>query len=262
MQYKLLFILLIISVNSNADVSGYSGFIGDKSVTFIIDADYSYAYYLYNKYDTPIELDTHSHELYKNKAKNDTGNYKGYMNLHEKNNNEQVVADLVFKGFSRKKDKIIGEWISRNSTKRFKIQLKKEFDIEYGKNMETPNINFLAPYSTKDHYFILLVEKTKDSFFSELIGVNVFEKGTDKLVYKVRLYVEFRGPFSLSTGDYNNDGLDDFLVVEQVVSGMNVPSFHFIREADSDQYHFENHYSDNAKPISRACGERCTFVAF
>lgn len=115
MKIVLITILVLTSLYGVAQTS-YVGFIDKYSIQLVTDIysdGVARAIYAYDKYDTPI--------IVNGSLKTDL------LELFEKNEKGVLQARLVFKGFNKISNKIFGEWINADSTKRLKIALTKQF---------------------------------------------------------------------------------------------------------------------------------------
>jgi hypothetical protein len=219
-----LIFLLLIAAAANAQTS-YKGTLGTSPVTFVMyhySDEVSLAYYVYDKYDSPIVINGN--------------NKKGELKLTEKAPDGKELATLLFKDFDKNSQSVTGIWIGNDKKSSYKISLEKDFDITYGENVEWSTIELLQSKSTKDHYFKTLVTKEKGDFYGKISGVNIFEKGTDNLLQTIVLDCQLFGIDSVIIGDYNFDGLEDFAVFEASYAGPNTSSIYILKTEDSEGY--------------------------
>ena len=124
----ILFILLLLFSKAGKSQSSYSGLLGKYPITLVLyhySDRVSLAYYTYDKYDSPITIN---------------GSLKkGTLELFEKNKDGNNSAILIFEGFEEGNQEIKGKWINSDSSKTYQITLKKDFDIDYGVNLEWAN---------------------------------------------------------------------------------------------------------------------------
>lgn len=224
MRLTTLILFLLISIAGKSQ-SSYSGHLGKFPITLVMyhygDGD-SRAYYVYNKFDTPITI-------------NGTLN-NGVLSLFEKVGGRDISATLVFENFVEAAQEIKGKWINSDSTKTYQVSLQKDFDIGYGDNLEWKIKELIQSNSTKDHYFKTIITKERGVFYARISGVKIFEKGTDKLIQTIELDCQLFGIDNVSVGDYNFDGIEDFSVFEASYAGPNTSSIYILRDPNSDKY--------------------------
>lgn len=224
MRLTTLILFLLISIAGKSQ-SSYSGHLGKFPITLVMyhygDGD-SRAYYVYNKFDTPITI-------------NGTLN-NGVLSLFEKVGGRDISATLVFENFAEAAQEIKGKWINSDSTKTYQVSLQKDFDIGYGDNLEWKIKELIQSNSTKDHYFKTIITKERGVFYARISGVKIFEKGTDKLIQTIELDCQLFGIDNVSVGDYNFDGIEDFSVFEASYAGPNTSSIYILRDPNSDKY--------------------------
>lgn len=224
MKIFLLSTLTLISLNGLAQTS-YEGFI-DKYpihlVTYIYSDGDARAIYTYDKHDTPIIVN----------GRQETDK----LELFEKNEKGLIQARLVFKNFNSTSNKISGEWINADSTKRLKITLTKQFEVDHKDKTVWSSREIIQPQSTNNHYFKLLISKEATDMDARVTGVKVFEKKTDKLIQKIELDCRLWGLENISVGDFNFDGLEDFSVFEDSYAGPNTSSIYILKLTSSDKY--------------------------
>ena len=213
-------VLVLCSLTGISQVS-YSGFIGKypiQLVTYIYSDGDARAIYAYDKFDTPIIING------RKEGKN--------LKLFERDSNDHISASLKFENYDGKNADLTGIWISRDSTKKYPIRLKKVFDAESDADFHDKEI--LQSTSLDRYYFKLLISKTNGN--ARVTGVKVLEKKTDRLIQKMRLDCQLWGLENISTGDYNFDGLMDFSVFEESYAGPNTTSIYILRLPNSEKY--------------------------
>lgn len=211
--------------------TNYTGFIDKypiELVTYIYSDGYAKAIYAYSNYDEPIVI---SGELKQSK-----------LTLYEKDNKEKNRATLTFSNFDTKSNQLVGTWKELNSDKQYKITLTKNFEINYGDNIEWKEREIIQPFSLKDKYFKLVISKAKDNFHANVAGVRVYEKKTDKLIQKIDLECQLWGLDNISVDDYNFDGITDFSVFEQSYAGPNTSRLYFLYNPKTKKY-FESSFT-------------------
>ena len=217
-------ILLLFSVKGIAQTS-YSGFLGKYPITMVMfhysDGD-TRAYYVYDKYNTPIIINGRFDD--------------GKLTLFEKDNNNSITATIKILDFDKKNNEITGQWTNTNHTKTYKISLKKDFDISYGEDKEWNVKELLQSQTTKEHYFKTIITKEKGDFFARITGIKIYEKKTDRLIQTIELDCQLSGIDNVRVGDYNFDGIQDFSVFEASYAGPNTSSIYILRNPDSEKY--------------------------
>ncbi len=222
----LLFILTSITVKSQSSYSGSLGNYPIKIIMYHYSDGVSLAYYVYDKFDTPITIN---------------GNLKnGELNLFEKDSAGKNSAILTFNDFKESNKTINGKWVNTDKSKIYQISLKKDFDIDYGDNVEWKSKELIQSNATKNHYFKTIISKEKRQFYGRISAVKIFQKKTDKLIQTIELDCQLFGIDNISIGDYNFDGLEDFSVFESSYAGPNTSSIYILRNSDSEKYHVSN----------------------
>lgn len=222
LAFSILLLLLSITGKSQSCYSGHLGTLPITLITYCYSDGVSKAYYVYDKYDDPITIN---------------GNLKnGELKLFEKDNNGNISATLIFESFQESKTEIKGKWISNDSTKTYQIILQKDFDIGFGDNLEWNAKELIQSKTTENHYFKTILTKKKGVFYARVSGVKIFEKSTDKLIQVIELDCQLFGIDSVSIGDYNFDGIEDFSVFEGSYAGPNTSSIYFLRDLNSRKY--------------------------
>lgn len=142
---------------------------------------------------------------------------------------------MTFENYDSKSDELNGIWKDLNSGKELRVRLKKEFDIN--SNPEQAEREILQPSSLKNSYFKLIISKD-----SNVSGVRIIEKKTDKLIQKIDVQCQLWGLNNIDTGDYNFDGLEDFSVFESSYAGPNTSRIYFLYNPKTGKY-FESSYN-------------------
>lgn len=211
--------------------TNYSGFIGKypiELVTDIFSDGDARAIYAYSNYDEPMVIN---------------GRLKqGVLTLNEKDSMGQLKAILTFENFDKESDRLEGVWKDLKDERQLKIRLTKNFDINYGNDIEWTDREIIQPVSLSNHYFKLVVSKEKGSFLARVTGVKILEKKTDKLIQKFDVSCQLWGLDNISINDYNFDGVDDFSVFEHQYAGPNTSSLYFLYDPET-QHYFESGFS-------------------
>ncbi|MCR4029941.1 MULTISPECIES: XAC2610-related protein [Flavobacterium] len=230
MKQKITLLFLLATAFLSAQIS-YKGFIDKYPIEFVSDV-YSdgvgSAIYAYSNYDTPIVLNAKL-----------TGKT---LVLIEKDKNDKETAKLTFENYDEKSDQLNGVWKDLNSGKELKISLAKDFDINYGNDVEWTEREILQPVSFKDKYFKLVINKEKGSFYSRVSAIKIIEKKTDKLIQKIDVQCQLWGLYNIGIGDYNFDGFEEFSVFESSYAGPNTSRIYFLFNPKTGKY-FESSFS-------------------
>ena len=156
------FIFVTLTCQSQTTYTGFVDKYPIQLVTHIYSDGDARAIYAYDKFDTPILI---------------PGKLKGNrLELNEKDDKGKIQARLIFKNFSQTSDKILGEWINADSTKRLKITLTKQFDFDNNDNTTWINRELLQQESTPTHYFKLLISNDGPENDARVTGVRILEK--------------------------------------------------------------------------------------
>ena len=228
-QITFILIFLLTAFNLFGQTS-YSGFIDKYPIELVTDiySGDARAIYAYSNYNTPIVIN--------GKQK------QNMLTLFEKDKNGKTKATLTFENFDPKSKQLEGTWKDLNSDKQLKISLTKNFDIDYGNEIEWTNREIIQSVSLKDKYFKLIISKEKGSFYATVTGVKIFEKKTNKLIQKIDLECQLWGLDNINIGDYNFDGIEDFSVFERSYAGPNTSSLYFLYDPKTNKY-FDSGFS-------------------
>lgn len=223
-KHIIAFLFILMSISSYSQVRIFSGHLGKYPIQLVT---YSYsdgdtrATYAYDKYDTPIVVNGRQH--------------KDSLVLFENNEKGQPIARFEFHNHSSLSNQLTGKWLNLLTQKTLEVQLNKLHEFDYYDKTEFEQLELMQPASTKEHYFRLLVSKTKgESMF--ITGVRIYKKKTDKLLQELDLECQFWGLNSISVGDFNFDGVDDFSVFESSYAGPNTSSVYILRNPKTDNY--------------------------
>ncbi|KAF2507106.1 hypothetical protein EYY60_21605 [Flavobacterium zhairuonense] len=230
MTQKITLLFLLATTFLSAQIS-YKGFIDKypiEFVTYLYSDGVGSAIYAYSNFDTPIVL---SAKL--------TGKTLVFT---EKDKTNKETAKLTFQNYNEKSQQLNGIWKDLSSGKELKITLSKEFNIDYGDNVQWTDREILQPESFKDKYFKLIVSKEKGSFYANVSGVKIIEKKTDKLIQKIDLDCQLWGLNNIGIDDYNFDGIPDFSVFESSYAGPNTSSLYFLYNPKTRKY-FQSSFS-------------------
>jgi hypothetical protein len=205
--------------------TSYSGFIDKypvELVTHISSDGEATAIYAYTNFDEPIVV--------KGKLQ------KNCLTLFEKDKNGKNSATLTFPNMTTKTGKIEGNWTDLQTGKQLKISLTKQFSVQEGEGVEVESGELLQAASLGKNYFKLVVSKTKDNHYSNVSGLKILEKKTDRLVQQLDVDCQLIGLNNIETGDYNFDGIADFSVFETSYAGPNTSRIYFLFDANTNSY--------------------------
>lgn len=224
----LTFLLIGVSLFGQTSYSGFVGKYPIELVTYIYSDGDARAIYAYSNYDEPMVIN---------------GELKqGILTLNEKDSMGQVKATLIFESFDKESNRLEGVWKDLKDERQLPIRLTKNFDINYGNDIEWTDREIIQPVSLSNHYFKLVVSKEKGSFLARVTGVKILEKKTDKLIQKFDVSCQLWGFDNISINDYNFDGVDDFSVFEHQYAGPNTSSLYFLYDPET-QHYFESGFS-------------------
>lgn len=214
----ILFALTILFAASNLfGQASYTGVIGDAPVTMVTNL-YSDGVgngtYVYDKFDEPINLEA---KVVKNK-----------LTFTEKGANKLTRAILTFDNFDAKSAEINGIWKDVKTGKTLDIKLKKDFEVVYGE--DSTKGEFIQAESLPDRYFKVAVSGDR------AVAVKVFAKKTDQLLQTIEVDCQQRGAESISTDDFNFDGIQDFSIFESSYAGPNTSSLYYLYDPTKKQF--------------------------
>lgn len=180
------------------------------------------AVYVYSNYNEPIIL---SGTLKNNK-----------LVLYEKGSKNKNRAKFTFNKFYSNTNRQEGIWTDLRTNKELKISLNKTVEINYGDTIEWKNKELLQSVSINNKYFKLIVSKSKDDYYATVSEIKIIEKKTNKLIQTINVDCQLNGLNSISTGDFNFDGVLDFSIFETSYSGANSSSLYYLYDKKSSKY--------------------------
>lgn len=208
-----LFLLVCGTVYGQASYKGTLDIYPIELVTHVYSDGPVNALYAYSKYDTPITIN--------GELKNRT------LTLFETNKAGDTIANFTFTYFNTRADVVHGLW--KGNGKQLEVRLQKQFDLsEDEPESQWYNRLLLMSGSTAKFYFKEELTRLKDDWTSRVTAVNIYEKGTDKLVQRIPVECQLWGINAIQVGDFNFDGLEDFSVFEQSYAGANTSSLYFL----------------------------------
>ncbi|MBO2010442.1 FG-GAP repeat protein [Hymenobacter negativus] len=212
------FLSLVTSGNAWGQAS-YSGTIGTLSIELALDSQGEGEMdgtYFYKKFGTPIALHGTS--------------AKGVLTLTESDGRGKPSARLTIPTFATDQQSIVGTW--QNLTTGQKLPLLLTQQATSGPDQDSTGLQELLQASALKTCYFKVVLSSSESISS----VKLYEKRTGRLVQEVKADCESRGIRSVSVGDFNFDGLEDFAVYQQGFAGPNTASLYFLYDPNTKQY--------------------------
>lgn len=211
-----LLLTLLLPLFSFAQIT-YEGFLDNKyPITLVTEEVYEgsvQAFYLYQRYDSPIIL---------------SGNFKNNtLTLSEKDQKGQVSGIFTLPNFSNEANKVTGKWKSPINGKVFSVSLSKISEVK-----DDNSVDVLQYESTVNHYFSMTVSE------SSVMRMRIYQKRTDKYIQAIELdqCCQLRGVFQVSVGDFNFDGIEDFAIFESSYAGANTSSLYYLWDNAQQKY--------------------------
>ncbi|HSK71352.1 MAG TPA: hypothetical protein VK892_06630, partial [Pyrinomonadaceae bacterium] len=160
---------------------------------------------------------------------------KKKLTFVEKDVKKRTRATLTFDNFDAKNAEIKGIWRDAKTGKTLDIKLNKDFELGYETGSESIERELIQSASFSDRYFRVVVSNDR------AVAVKIFEKKTDRLLQKINLDGQQRGAESISIGDYNFDGFQDFSIFESFYAGANTSSLYFLYDPTTKNF-FNSEY--------------------
>lgn len=228
MKIKIFFWLLIVFFENLNAQTVYTGFIGSYPIEMVLDS-YSKtadATYSYTNFDEPIQL-------------NDGIIKNGKLIFQEKEGSNKKLTTAIFTidNYSENKSSLEGNWKDVKNNNELRITLSKKYSIENGENIEWKDRELIQPISLGNKYFKIVLSKRKDSYYSHVSAVKIFEKKTDQLLQVFDVECQLWGLNNISVDDYNFDGIQDFSVFEASYAGPNTSSLYFLFDKKTQKYY-------------------------
>ena len=213
--------LLSLVVREEAWGQGsYVGSIGTLPIELALDS-YSGGeadgVYIYKKFGTPITL------------RGTTA--KGVLELTESDAHGKATARFMLPAFATDQQIITGTWQNLATGQKLSLTLTQQFTVNSNQESAASR-ELLQAAALKTCYFKVVLSG------SESIGsVKLYEKKTGRLVQELKVAdCELRGLRSVSVGDFNFDGLEDFAVFQQSFAGPNTASLYFLYDPARKRY--------------------------
>ncbi|MDB5268720.1 MAG: hypothetical protein JWP58_1760 [Hymenobacter sp.] len=200
--------------------ASYVGTIGTLPIELALD-DYSGGEvdgaYLYKKFGTPIVL--HGTAT------------KGKMELVESDGRGKATGRFSMPAFATGHQTVTGTWQNLITGQKLPLALTQQFTLSSNQESAASR-ELLQASALKTCYFKVVLSG------SESIGsVRLYEKKTGRLVQELKVAdCELRGLRSVSVGDFNFDGLEDFAVFQQSFAGPNTASLYFLYDPARKRY--------------------------
>lgn len=214
----ILFILLMGAFLARGQTAIFSGFINQVPVNFVsntIPGGVTKVAYAYRKFDSPIGA---------------SGTFKhGTLVVVEDNGQDTMPSVFELVRAPNNAKALNGKWISYFNRSMMDVELVQLASFESYDETAFEELELLQLESTRKHYFkVVLAKEVGDA--AEVIGVRVFEKGSDNLLQEFPLECQYVGLQNITLGDFNFDGQMDFSVFESSYSGANTSSIYFLRD--------------------------------
>jgi hypothetical protein len=203
----------------------YTGTIDKFPIELILTNDgndFTSGIYIYKNFDTPISI---------------SGNKQiDQWHLEVKDGKGKVLEQLKLYTDSLLKPKINGIWIDAKTKKMLDIKITQVFHLNNLYHLERDSIEVLQAESTNNYYFKILLLNKNENNYSAVRSMKIYEKKTDVLIQRIDIDNVYRGIYSVSIGDYNFDGLDDFSIFETSYAGPNTSSNYYLFDAKTKKY--------------------------
>lgn len=199
--------------------AGYVGSVGTLPIELALD-QYSggetNGVYLYTRFGTPIALRGTT--------------TKGVLRLVESDRRGQATACILIPAFATDQQTVAGTWQNLVTGQKLPLALRQQFGP--GSNQDsTASRELLQVAALKTCYF-----KTVMNGSAGISSVRLYEKKTGRLVQELEGDGAPRALRSVSVGDFNFDGLEDFAVFEQSFAGPNTASQYFLYDPIKKRY--------------------------
>lgn len=213
-------VLLFLGIGQGAwGQAGYVGSIGTLPIELALDlysgggADGAY---LYKRFGTPIALRGTT--------------TKGVLRLVESDRRGKATACILIPAFATDQQSVVGTWQNLVTGQKLPLALRQQFGP--GPNPDsTASQELLQVAALKTCYF-----KTVMNSPAGVGSVRLYEKKTGRLVQEILADGAPRALRSVSVGDFNFDGLEDFAVFEQGFAGPNTASRYFLYDPTGKRY--------------------------
>ncbi len=219
------YIFTLLCLGNSFSQIFYTGTIDKFPIELVLNDDgndFISGIYVYKKFDTPISF---------------TGKKQfDQWRLEVKNRKGIVTEQIVLYTDSLLKLTIKGIWIDAKSKKMRDISLTQTFYLENQYHLLSDSIEILQSESTNNCYFKMLLVKKGDDNYPTVKGVMIYEKKTDILIQRIELDNEYRGIYSISTDDYNFDGIEDFSIFESSYAGPNTSRNYYLYNPVTKNY--------------------------
>lgn len=224
MKTILPFLLFLLCIPFSSAQSSYTGTVDTYAIELIMElsGDSAYGAYAYKGTGDPIELSGKIAD--------------GTLMLFEKDKSGKDLASISFSGFTAKNNVLSGTWTNVKSSKTYKVELTKVFEVPIDKNLLFKETEIMQPASLENAYFKLLVSKQKGVSVPKVNGVSIYSKETGTVLQKIKVDCEYFGLKSVSTGDFNFDGNTDFSILKQHHAGPNTTSVYFLYDPKTKSY--------------------------
>jgi hypothetical protein len=219
------YVFTLLCIGNTFSQIFYTGTIDKFPIELILTNDgndFTSGIYVYKNFDTPIPI---------------SGNKQiDQWYLEVKDGKGKVLEQLKLYTDSLLKPKINGIWIDTKTKKMLDIKITQAFHLNNLYHLERDTIEVLQAESTSNYYFKILLINKNDNNYSEVRSIKIYEKKTDVLIQRIDIDNEYRGIYSVSIGDYNFDGLDDFSIFESSYAGPNTSRNYYLYNPSTKKY--------------------------
>lgn len=215
-----IFTLLLFWTGVALGQASYAGTVGTAPVEMVIEADQdgaAYGMYVYTRFDTSIALSGNLHG--------------GTLVFTEKNSLGKAFATLTLPAFSTTAKTASGVWKNLATGQTLPLALTQQLAGEAGEASAGVDQGLLQAASSNSTYFRAALPSSGGP-----VNIQVFAKRTDRLLQTIPVEGPLRGMNTVTLGDFNFDGFDDFAVFEQSFAGPNTSSLYFLYDPAHKQY--------------------------
>jgi hypothetical protein len=178
--------------------------------------------YMYSKIGTPIKLAGHLKQ--------------GTLTLTEPDAHGKPAATLTLPAFAPSATQLTGTWRSLATGRQLAVVLTQRVAVVEGEATAWRGREVLQAESLPNYYFRTVLAKDGEDYYATVSGVTVVEKKTNRVLQQLPLEGQSRGIYSVTTGDFNFDGLPDFSVFESSYAGPNTSSLYYLYDPATKRY--------------------------
>ena len=224
MRTIFLSILLAATGTVNAQTL-FTGTIGPYPVELQVGISYdgTQGVYLYKSTNIPIEINSRIRD--------------SVWTLTEKDGNNKDRARFTFQSFNKNNTLFSGIWKDLSTGRELPVTLTKKYDADAsGNDISWNNREIIQLATVRENYFRAVVNKNKDAYYPVVTAIRLMDRKTDQLIQEFGVECQPMGTLSVSTGDFNFDGQQDFSVFEQSYAGPNTSSLYYLYDPAKRTY--------------------------